>query len=896
MSAKLNKWKCDEGVSAAFLGAAIYLGSGMAASAVAADTPAAGAAAAEASSGPGIPMQEVVVTGTHIQRADAETAVNVEVISAGDIQSSGQETVADFLRTLSSTFGNSINESFSNSFAPGAAMVGLRGLSGTDTLVLLNGRRITNYGFFQNLSDSFVDLNVIPAAAIDHIEILKSGGSAIYGSDAIAGVINVILKQNTTEKALEVGDRLTTDGGANTRDANVRAGFGDFASQGWNVFATGSVYKRDQLLFSQRANTDSQDYRSLTDGILQYHIGNQYANVPGPFATCGTNGLPGVVANGVYGPGCYYNDAHQLALLPEAERANLTVTGNLRLSDAWTAYSDLFFSNEETKNNFTPQTLNASSYVASLATGGANPISNVLPATNPASLGGAPTPIIYGFQSVGGRNVEVVSNTWRITAGAKGTWFGWDMDGSYGHSENHVSFEQQNAINATNLVADIANGSFNFLDPAQTPAANAALRIQNTFASVAKLDTLDLNGSGTLFNLPGGPLKMAVGAEMRHESVNDQPGAAEAAGLVLSTGATRVEADRTIGAVFGELDFPIVKSLDVDVAVRGEHYSDVGNTPWRPQYTVRWQPIHEVTLRAVFAQGFRAPSLAEASSSVSVANQVVNDPLDPEHRATETVGYITGGNPNVKPETSRNLDLGIVVSPINNLDLAIDYYNLFLYNVIAPNATAQQIIDDPAAYPGELVRGPNGTVLYAEALYTNQFEIHTAGVDINSNYSVALPIGGKLKFGADATYIARFMVNQAGTWSEFVGSNGWDYLSPISGGGPVPRWKGTLSGGWESRDWVGKVALRYTEGYQNSLTNIGITTQKNVASYNSIDLDGEYRGLKDWKLRLSVVNLLNRYPPYDSAALLFFPTGVPYDPLTYDDLGRMIDLHVTYSF
>jgi iron complex outermembrane recepter protein len=311
---------------------------------------------------------------------------------------------------------------------------------------------------------------------------------------------------------------------------------------------------------------------------------------------------------------------------------------------------------------------------------------------------------------------------------------------------------------------------------------------------------------------------------------------------------------------------------------------------------LRWQPIREVTLRAVFADGFRAPSLAEASSSVSVANQVVNDPLDPEHRATETVGYITGGNPNVKPETSRNLDLGIIVSPLNNLDMSLDYYNIFLYNVIAPNATAQQIIDDPAAYPGQLVRSANGTVVYAESLYTNQFEIHTSGVDIASNYSVPLAVGGKLKFALDATYITRFMVNQAGTWSEFVGSNGWDYLSPISGGGPVPRWKGSLSAGWANRDWAGGATLRYTDGYQNSLTNIGITTQKYVASFSSVDLNGEYRGLKDWKFTLSVVNLFNRYPPYDSAALLYFPSATPYDPITYDDLGRMIDLHVTYSF
>ncbi len=840
-------------------------------------------------------LQQVVVTGSHIQRADAETAENIQVISAADIQNSGQETVADYLRTLSSTFGNSINESFSNSFAPGAAMVGLRGLSGTDTLVLINGQRITNYGLFQNLSDSFVDLNIIPLAAVDHIEILKSGGSAIYGSDAIAGVINIILKQNTTEKAVQVGGRLTTDGGAAARDANIRAGVGDFATQGYNLFATASVYERDQLLFSQRENTDSQNYTGLPDGILAYHIGNQYVNVPEAFPTCGTKSLPGVVTSGTDGPGCYYNDANQLPLLPGAERANLTTTGEARINDDWTAYGDLFFSNEQTLANFTPQSLTSGSFVLNPATSGASQVSNVLPAGNPASLGGAPTPILYAFQSVGPRNNEIVSNTYRISIGAKGTVGGWDIDSNYGHSANDVSYEQQNAINAANLEAEIADGSFDFLDPAATPAANNALRTENTFGSVATLDTFDVRASAALAQLPGGPLKTAVGTEFRHEAVDDQPGAALAEGLVLNTGVTRVVASRDVYAVFGEFDFPFLKSFDADLAGREEQYSDVGSN-LRPQLTLRWQPLRQITTRAVLASGFRAPSLAEASNSTSLADVTVYDPLDPEHRPTEAIGYITGGNPNVRPEYSKNLDLGVIASPIPNADLSVDYYSIYLYRVIAPNATAQEIIDDTAAYPGELVRSSSGTIIYAEALYTNQFEIHTSGFDVDGGYTVPLASGDSLRFAADATSVIRFMVNQAGQWTDFVGSNGWDYLSPISGGGPVPRWKGSLSAAWTHDDWSAGATLRYTDGYQNSLTNIGITTQKNVASFNALDLNAEYRGLRNLKFDLTVVNVLNHYPPYDSAALLFFPTGTPYDPVTYDDLGRMIDLHVTYAF
>jgi iron complex outermembrane receptor protein len=854
--------------------------------------------AAASAQGPAQELERIEVTGSYIKRAEAATVENIQVVTAQEIKASGQETVADYLRTLSTSFGNNSNESFSNSFAPGAAMIGLRGLSQKDTLVLLNGRRMTNYAFFQNLSDSFVDLNIIPLAAIDRIEILKSGGSAIYGSDAIAGVVNIILKQNSTEKTVEAGGRITTDGGGATRDADVLLGFGDFASQGYNLTTSASVYKRDQLLFSQRENTASQNYVGQPDGILGYHISNQYGtSTPVPFPNCGSAAQPGFVTNGYLGPGCYYNAANQLPLMPGGKRANLTLTGNLRLDENWTAFVDAFYVNGETISNYTPARLDQFSFAVNPVTGGATAVSNVLPASNPYALGGAATPITYTFQSVGPRNYETVSNTYRVSGGVKGTWQGWDLDAAYGHSESHASFTQQNGINAPILSADIANGTFDFLDPSQTPGANAALGIDFGFASIAKLDTLGAKASGGLFELPGGKSNIAVGLEFRHESVNDQPGAAIAEGLVMNEGATKVVAGRSIYSVFAELDLPVLKSLDADLAVREEHYNDIGNN-FRPQLTLRWQPVRELTVRAVEADGFRAPSLAEASNSTSLAHQSI---LAPGTGAPETVGYITGGNPKVKPETSKNFDLGVVISPVNNFNLSLDYFSIYLYNVIAPNASAQQIVADPSAYPGEISYGPGGNVLSVTALYTNQFEIHTSGVDINSDLTVPLPGGARFKLAFDATYLAHFMVSSFGQWSEFVGSNGWDYISPISGGGPVPRWKGSITGAWSNQDWTGAVTLRYTDSYANSLTTYGFgTTQKEVDSFESIDLNGQYRGLKNWKFSVSIVNLLNREPPYDSAALLSGtyapPTSAPYDVFTYDDLGRMIDVHAAYTF
>ncbi len=856
------------------------------------------------------PVETVEITGSHIRRSEAETAENVQVITAQEIKASGQETVADFLRQMTSTFGNNTNESFSNSFAPGAAMVGLRGFTGADTLVLLNGHRITSYGLFQNLSDSFVDLNVIPVNAVDHVEVLKSGGSAVYGSDAMAGVINIILKHNTTERTAEAGGRVTTEGGATSRDADLLYGFGDYARDNYNVVVSGSVFKRDQLVFSQRANTSSQDYSNLVDGLNLWHVANQF-NHGVASTNCGSAAAPGqVISNGIYGPGCYYNDASQIALLPSAQRANFTAVGNLKLGSGLTAFGDVFYSSEKTTNIFTPVTFSSSSFVFNPATGGVLPVSNVLPGSSPAAIGEAPTSIVYAFQNVGPRQLETTSDTYRVTGGLKGNWSGWEWDADYGHSENHVTDSTQNGINGVYLQQNL--GTIDFTVP--SAADTAGLRINYSQKGITKLDTLELKGSNGVFDLPGGRATVAAGLEFRHESVEDRPSAEVSSGLVLSAGVTTVVASRNVASAFAEFDLPITKTFDVDLAAREEHYSVAGDNQ-SPQVTLRWQPTREVTIRAVGSHGFRAPSLAEGSNSTSIAHQSASDSLHPVGTPSRpTVGYITGGNPAVKPELSKNFDLGVVFSPSSNANLSVDYYDINVTRVIAPSNTASglvgycnanywnthSIIDSTCTFSqGTVVRGADGSVIYAESLYTNQFAIRTAGVDINGDMSLPMPTGAKLRLGLDANYVATFQVFDGSMWNEFVANNGWDYLSPISGGGPIPRWRVALSAAWQAPTWTVQTVMHYVDSYANAtpamIANYGVS-QPVVASMHTWDLAAEYRGIKNWKFSATVVNLFNRQPPYDSAALNFLPIQTPYDNFTYDDLGRMIDFHVAYSF
>jgi iron complex outermembrane recepter protein len=208
--------------------------------------------------------QRIEITGSNIKRIDAETVSPIQVITRDQIERSGQPTVAEVLRNLPANSGGSFGESFSNSFAPGAAGFSLRGLGQKATLVLLNGRRIAGYGFAQNLQDTFVDLNSIPSSAVERVEILKDGASAIYGSDAIAGVVNIILRKDS--RGLDIALSGGAFEGKNDYRVSVTGGFGDLASDKFNVLGVFEYYKRDLLLQSDSKFTESRDFRNYQGG------------------------------------------------------------------------------------------------------------------------------------------------------------------------------------------------------------------------------------------------------------------------------------------------------------------------------------------------------------------------------------------------------------------------------------------------------------------------------------------------------------------------------------------------------------------------------------------------------------------------------------------------------
>ncbi len=407
---------------------------------------------------------------------------------------------------------------------------------------------------------------------------------------------------------------------------------------------------------------------------------------------------------------------------------------------------------------------------------------------------------------------------------------------------------------------------------------------------MSKLDTVNAKASGTLLRLPAGAVEGAVGTEFRHESISNLTDSQLQNGQILGFGTQTVIGSRSVYALFGELDVPLVKSLELDLAAREEHYSDVGGNV-SPQATLVWKPSSRFTLRGMASKGFRAPSLPEISNAASTAFTTVVDPIDPLGRPTESIAEVIKANPRLSPETTNNLDLGLVMSPLDNVNLSVDLYRISVYHVIATQATANTIVNDPNSYPGQIFRTSGGLLNYVIVPYENKYELTTSGVDIEGDTSFHLPGAAVLKLGTSATYVAHLEVDNGTQWTDYAGTNGWYWDSPIGGGGPVPRWRGSIWTSWENPAWVAQATVHYTDSYSNYCYVYGICSQASaeVHSLTTLDLYGEYHGLRNWRFSASVNNAFNTRPPWD-----YF--SQPFDISLYDARGRAVEVRAAYTF
>lgn len=850
------------------------------------------------------PMQRVEITGSSIKRIQAETATPLSIVKAEEFVKQGLTTAQEALTRISSNqssmgSGNTVGGNTSGLPTGGQASADLRGLGGDKTLVLLNGRRLANHPY----DTASVDLNMIPISALDRVEVLRDGASAIYGTDAIGGVINFITKRSvttTTITAEAVRPRLA---GADEERVNLSSGYGNLDKDGFNIFGVVDWHRQEVLTSQQRAFSQTGVIPSrglmLTSGTT--FPGNYFDPVSGatgnPGFASGCN--PPFSVRASSGTTCRQDYTRLIDDLPAQEQRALYAKGSLKISSDHTASIEYLHSENDVTSRTAPPPQTGL----------------VLPRTSkyyPGNSGGVPaqpglsgSPLSVNWRPLeaGQRTIDSHGKADRAVFALEGLLSGWDYKSGLAHSVSKSSEDFVGGyVQDASFAAGVANGilnPFGLQDEAgKAYLATTALRGQVQSAKVTNT-AFDFKASRELMPLAGGNLAIAVGGELRHEKADfnvNREIASQASSSGLS-GSLPKSGSRNIQALFGELSIPFVKDLDVQLAARFDRYNDVGNTT-NPKLGVRYQPMRQLLLRGSASSGFRAPTLFEknAPPSKNDTNDSYNDPIlcpngvpqpgaNPLRDCDLQQFKLQGGNPNLKPEKSRTYSAGLVIEPMREVTVAADYWQINLKDKIAA-LPEQTIYGNFEKYRHLFLRNPDGSPFAIENFLNNLGEVKTDGVDVSVNLRLPRAGYGTFTLGLDGTWVHKYDYQNERD-GEFIKNVG-----RYADMGAVFRWQHTLTLGWSLGNWSALVSQSYKTSY-NDQNQVDPQYFNKVDSYSLWNVSGSYTGFKGVTLTAGVKNLLDEEPPFTNQGTLF---QKGYDPRYTDPVGRALYLRASYSF
>lgn len=839
-------------------------------------------------------LDTVVVTGSNIKRSDTAGPNPVQVINREQIEQTGKSTLTDVLRSLSANAGNSYDEQYTGSFSAGSASIGLRGLSPKNTLVLVNGYRVANFGFALNTQDTFVDLNALPISAVERIEVLKDGASAVYGSDAIAGVVNIILRRNFQGVEVGGGYGAATRGGLDEQKANLLLGFGDLDQQGWNVLFGLDLLKRERLDADERAFTRSGDFRNKAGGRLagwSTSGGNWLLNprAPTPFDPCpaGSELRPySDFGSTLPGNACAFNAQPYKTLQPGAERIQASLSATWRLGERTELFADLLYSHNEADQIFSaPLTVGPGLRAYNPATGTLVDIPAVLPVGHPNNPYTVPLPFEYSFFPIGPRLKNNTQVFYRALAGVRGQTDRWDWEVAADTSQSLQREYVDNFINRYAFEDILADGSYDFLDPASTPGVLEDLRLQTKRPGYYRLDSVSAKASTAFWDLPAGQVGFAWGAEYRRERLDARTSDEVLSGTELRPAINIVNGERKVSAAYAEFSVPLLSTLELQLAGRADHYDDFGNA-FSPKAALRWQPLDSLLLRGSFSRGFRAPSLPEIAPGQTISYGTVVDPYDPlTPGGSRGITNVRTGNPNLDAERSKNYNLGAVWSPNGDTSIGLDYYRIEQDNLIKPD-NAQFIVNNPELFPGRVIRDAQGRIQIITNQYANQGELETSGLDLEFSRTFRTDAIGNFTLAGSWTHLLEFKQPLVAGQAPYDGA-GNNRL------GALPKNRGTTSLNWEAGDWDSTLSLQYISGYDQRVatqtSNPGLLDH--VKPYHQLDLYVGYRGIPKTTLSLSVQNLTDKDPPFDPAG-----GSNGFDITQYNLRGQFVSLGVKYRF
>ncbi|MCR6662825.1 MAG: TonB-dependent receptor [Luteimonas sp.] len=835
-------------------------------------------------------LDRIQVTGSRIKRAEVEGPNPITVVSRADLQAAGEISVADFLRNnVYNSFG-STRES-SGSATGSQATVSIRGLGAAYTLVLLDGRRITPSGA---LAGTAANINMMPTSAIERIEILREGAAAIYGSDAIGGVINIITRRDYEGASVQMGYE-TPKVGPNGTTGSASIGI---SSDRGNVTMVLDHQEREMMY-----------NREIKDIVT----GNGIAWATSPYnSSAGFLGPDGLVSvpncdtfeNSIRtGPNsCGFDHGATSANESSLRRNALLINGSYDITDN----TSLFF------RGLTSETKSLGVYAsAPVDNSGRGP--GVLPtisASNPFNPFGANGTLYYRFTPLGTRDSHRKDSLRDYTLGLRGfadILGGADWEVAVGYGQSSQASVNYNYGIGSALQQAIDSGNFNPFDPTHPSVAANAPGIGHTVFVESTLKTKGIDGSISfdLFDIGDRTVGFVTGFEYREDALAQTYDAQSAALNVFGTAGAGSNGSRSYSAAYFETLIPLLDSLNITVAGRYDDYSDVGSK-FSPRVSLEFRPIDSLLLRASGGRGFRAPSLSNLYNAPSPTNlssladaaiphaggdelacgalrayrTASGDaayqpyPVDP-CRTDLQYTWLQMSNPGLKPEESQNWGAGVVWSPSDALSIALDYYDIEIENVIStvPRALAFRYGDQGLA-PYGVTRGnaivtPDGTVLPGPANLIN------LPID-NGAMQTARGLDFEFSYRLDTDSLGTFSTKLA--WTHALEFN----FTPIVGGEQenagkmgFPKNRGQLGLGWNSGDWAANVITNYISGHA------GTTAASVFPSCTTVD--AQVRLALPWNgnVTIGVRNVGNKMPHMTTA--LGFPH---YSNSLYNIYGR----------
>ena len=907
---------------------------------------------------PAAAAQQVVVTGSNIRRTDTETPSPVQVLTAEDIKNSGYTSVGDVLHNITANNMGSLSQSAPSAFAAGGSGVALRGLTVGATLVLIDGHRMASYPMPDDGERDFVDISSIPIEAIERIEVLKDGASAVYGSDAIAGVVNVILKKSFTGLTLSAETGVSSHGDGATQHGSIMAGWGDLEKDGQNAYVALEGRHANAILLKNRSYLARTDWTPYGGANLTQGTDSGADSGASSGAGSGTGYLVDANGNKTYYPGCTatpaaadqcgYKNPYQ-TLSPSTTNLDLLGRYTKTLGDGWQANLQGSMLRSEAHQVGLYNNAAATGVGSGGNGGGLNlfhfgpgsaptpafpdsfPFVLTVPSTYPGNTTGDTANLLYDFTDIGPLEQTTVTTSYRAVAELAGSIGDWDLNGSVGYTRAATKASFYHYIDFPALQDALNDGSY-LVDGTNSQAELNTVAPGASSTSTNDLYFVSARGGTTLADLPGGPLGLSIGADFTHRQLHELfppsfVNGSQAIGIY-----SFAEGKQTVSAAYAEVVAPVTKQLELDVAGRVDHYDTTG-TSATPKAGFKFTPVQEFTLRGTFSKGFRAPNPAEVGDAGSTSGFVGNlhDPvycpggvvqpnlppgmLDPCNIALQELQLSA---PHLKPEKSTSFTLGTIFEPNKTYSATLDYYHITIRNqIISVGQLGQLGLDDAAQLGTTIYRDSNQNILYDTYPFINANTTTTSGVDLDVVGKYDLHEAGHLKAEVQVSYMIAYDLTAQGVTYHLAGTHGPAFVSEDTG---TPRTRGAFSLTWDKGPFEIEGTVNYishysvtdpSEGIPDCATalssvfpNGNVPSQFcHVGSFTELNVVARYNWDEHLQLHAGVTNLLNKKAPYD---LQTFGSpgngaeqgGAPYNPSYHQDgaVGPMITVGATYTF